>query len=190
MIFDISASHRRFALATALLIGGSGLQAQSCSPATTLGKYLIVCEGYLSPAAGAPLVPAKVLATATFDHNGSIQGKGLVSIGGGPAVTQVVSGKENINHDCTGTVKYTQTIAGQPAPDLNIAFVVSQRGNRIDGLVTDPGAVLSCTLHRTSLNIYASAPQPASPSAPRQVEARSTSTTNDERIILSRNNNR
>src|SRR6267154_2409243 len=62
-----------------------------CSAKTTVGKYVVICNGFLSPGLNAPLLPAKLLAT-----------------------------------------------------------IVSEDGDRIDGLVVDPGTVFSCELRRTS----------------------------------------
>ena len=129
------------------LAAGQGLDAQQCSTRTTIGRYVVVCNGYLAPAANAPMTPAKLLATASADENGAFTGTGIVTLGGG-AIPQTVTGTEKINRDCTGTITYSQTLGGQPGPPLNITFVVSGNGERIDGLVTDAGAVLSCELRR------------------------------------------
>jgi len=142
---------RRIVLANiilALLIT-THLQAQQCTSRTTFGRYLVRCEGYLSLAPGAPQVPAKTLGTATADRNSHFTGSGSVSLGGA-IVTQTVSGTADINPDCTGTITYAQTINGQPGPPIDIAFVVSEGGDKIDGLVTDPGSTYSCRLSRLS----------------------------------------
>ena len=52
----------------------------------------------------------------------------------------------------SGTITYDQKINGQQGPPLDITFFVSDEGDRLDGLVVDPGAVFSCELHRTSKN--------------------------------------
>ncbi len=110
---------------------------------------MVACSGYLSPVPNGPLVPAKILGTATADDNGTFNGSATASIGGG-IVKQTVQGTEQLNADCTGAITYTQTFNGQPGPPLDITFVVSEQGDRIDGLVTDGGAVLSCELRRLS----------------------------------------
>ena len=163
-----------FAGLSALFFAGT-LQAQVCSTATTAGKYFIVCDGYLTPAPNAPLVPARLLATSVSDFDGQIKGTGTISIGG-QIVSQVVSGKEKVNSDCTGTVTYTQSINGQTGPPLNFTFVISDFGNRVDGISTDPGAVLSCVLRRTSFSIAASVRQPASVADPNSTKMVSTRT--------------
>jgi hypothetical protein len=120
---------------TSLLVGGlcllfgksSILAAQdSCSSSTTVGKYLVVCNGYLTPAPNAPLSPAKVLSVASSNFAGEITGTGTVSIGG-QLVAQQVTGTEKVNPDCTGTVTYTQTINGQQGPPLSFTFVIFRK---------------------------------------------------------------
>jgi hypothetical protein len=136
---------------TCLLVALSAAQAKDqaqCSTRTTRGKYVVVCNGFLTPAPNAPLVPAKGLALSVADHNGNFTGVGTISVGG-TILQQTVKGTEQINPDCTGTITYQQTINGQPGPPLDITFVVSQGGHIIDGLVTDPGAVFACRLTRT-----------------------------------------
>jgi len=132
----------------AFLLLANGLQAQYCSTITTAGRYVVACSGYLAPAPNAPLVPAKILGTAIADINGTFNGSATASIGG-EILKQTVNGTEQLNRDCTGTITYAQTLNGQPGPPLDITFVVSENGDRIDGLVTDAGAVLSCELRRT-----------------------------------------
>jgi hypothetical protein len=132
----------------ALLIA-TQLQAQQCTSRTTVGRYLVRCDGYLSLGVGAPQVPAKTLATTTADRNGHFTGAGTVSLAGA-IVTQTVNGTAEVNPDCTGTITYAQTINWQPGPPIDIAFVVSEGGDKIDGLVTDPGSTYSCRLSRLS----------------------------------------
>ncbi len=123
-------------------------QGQQCSTRTTAGKYATVCDGFLTPAPGAPLVPAKSLAVTTGDRYGNFTGTGTISLGG-TILQQTVAGTEQINPDCTGTITYQTWINGQPGPPLDITFFVSQNGDTIDGLVTDAGTVYACKLTRT-----------------------------------------
>jgi hypothetical protein len=96
----------------------------------------------------APLVPAKGLATVTVDENGTFKSiNGTISLGG-VILNQTVVGTPVLNSDCTGTITYTQTINGRPASPLDIAFVVSDGGDKIDGLSADAGSVFSCHLTR------------------------------------------
>ena len=85
----------------------------------------------------------------TADNGGTFTGSSTVMIGGGPPHTQTVTGTEQLNPDGTGTITYDQKIDNQQAPLLDITFIVSEKGDRIDGLVVDPGTVFSCELRRT-----------------------------------------
>ena len=141
-----------------LLLCGTGSKlaaADYCSPSTTVGKYIVVCDGYLTPVPNAPLTPAKVLSVGSSNFAGEINATGTVNIGG-VIVTQQMTGTEKVNSDCTGSVTYNQTINGQQAGSISFTFVVSENGNRIDGLSTDPGSALSCVLTRTSRDFSAS----------------------------------
>jgi hypothetical protein len=139
-------------LAPAVILPGAPQphKAEHFSTKTTAGRYLVVCKGYLSPAPNAPLLPAKLLGTADADEEGNFTGSSVVMIGGGPSHQQTVTGTEHLNPDGTGTIAYDQRIDNQQGPPLDIAFVVTDEGDRIDGLVTDPGAVFSCVLRRIS----------------------------------------
>jgi len=161
-------------LPVCLLLAG-GLQAQSCYPWTTVGRYLVLCDGYMSPAANAPMVPAKGLGIATADENGTFTATDTLTVGG-TVLTQELTGTEKLNLDCTGTITYKQTVAGQPGPPLNITFIVSEQGARIDGLITDPGAVLACVLRRVP-TVQQGASTPAAKKEEAQLASRSTNST-------------
>ncbi|MGO9275530.1 MAG: hypothetical protein ACLQOO_35705 [Terriglobia bacterium] len=147
-----------FAVLSALLFVAADALGQEITTRTTAGTYSVVCGGYLTfpnpfPPTGPPnlqFAPAKVLGTATGDDSGHFTGSTTLSVGGFAVVTQTVSGTEKLNPDGTGTITYTTTIDGQPGPPLDITFVVSKHGDRIDGLSTDAGTVFACVLRRTS----------------------------------------
>lgn len=122
--------------------------AQQCSARTTVGRYLVLCEGFLSPAPNSPLVPARELATVSADASGTFKSANGILTLGGTVVHSAVIGTGVTKPDCTGTITYQQTINGQAAPDLHIAYVVSKNGDAIDGIVVDPGSVFSCHLTR------------------------------------------
>jgi hypothetical protein len=121
--------------------------AQECSTKTTVGRWVVVCNGYITPGANAPLTPARILAAAVADNEGTFTSGGTLSVGGA-ILQQTVNGTEHLNADCTGTIRYKTTINGQPAPDIHFTFVVSDRGNRIDGISSDTGSTLGCVLRR------------------------------------------
>jgi hypothetical protein len=100
----------------ALFVALSAAQAKAqdkCSNRTTTGKYVVVCNGFLSPAPNAPLVPAKELALAVGDRSGTFTATGTISVGG-TILKATLKGTKQLNPDCTGTITYQQTINGQP----------------------------------------------------------------------------
>jgi len=143
-----------------LFVAGSA-SGQPITTRTTAGTYSVTCDGYLTfpnpfPPTSNPsslqFAPAKLLGTATGDMNGHFTGSSTLSVGGFAVVTQTVSGTETVNPDGTGTVTYSTTIDGYPGPPLDISFVVSEHGDRLDGLATDPGTVFACVLRRIAKN--------------------------------------
>jgi hypothetical protein len=134
-------------LAMSALIATPALANNSCNAQTTRGFYGFTCDGYLAPAAGAPLQPARSLGTCNSDRNGNITCEATVNVGGQP-LQQALKGQAMNNADCTGTITYQQTIFGQPAPDLHIRYFILNDGDTLHGLPLDSGQVLSCTLKR------------------------------------------
>lgn len=122
---------------------------QSCSQQTTRGFWAFTCDGYLAPAPAAPLQPARSLGTCNISKTGYAECEGTANVGG-TILLQALHGQAYNEQNCTGTVTYTQTIFGQPAPDLNVRYVILDNGDMIKGLPVDPGQVLSCVLNRMS----------------------------------------
>ena len=142
-----------FCLLVQTCLFAAGASAQQCSARTTVGRYVVVCEGFLSPAPNSPPVPARELATVTADSSGTFTSlDGILSLGGN-ILHGAVTGTGVTNPDCTGTITYTQTINGKPAPDLHLSYVVSKNGDAIDGIDVDPGTVFSCHLTRISSEV-------------------------------------
>ncbi len=148
-----------FAVVYALLLVAGDASGQEITTRTTAGTYAVVCDGYLTfpnpfpPTSNPPslqFAPAKALGTATADESGHFTGSTTLSVGGFAVVTQTASGTEKLNPDGTGTITYATMVDGQPGPPLDITFVVSKHGDRIDGLSTDPGTVFACVLRRIS----------------------------------------
>jgi len=131
----------------ALVVGAAAQE--KCSADTTAGNYDVKCSGFLSPGPNAPMVPATLLSKASADADGNWSGSGTLSLGG-TIVTQDVQsvGPTHTNPDCTGSITYSQTINGQPGPDIHFNYIVGKNGDVIDGIGTDPGSVFSCTLAR------------------------------------------
>ena len=135
-------------LVLGLVVTGSAAGAQQCTARTTVGRYMVVCDGFLSPALNSPLVPAKELATVVSDSSGTFKSTDGILTLGGIILHGTAIGTGLTKPDCTGTITYQQTINGQAAPDLHIAYVISKNGDAIDGIDTDPGTVFSCHLTR------------------------------------------
>lgn len=125
-----------------------GAGEQQCSARTTVGRYVVVCDGYLTPAPNSPLVPAKELATVTADADLNFKSTDGILTLGGTLVHGEANGTGILHPDCTGTITYSQRINGQAAPDIHFSFLVSKRGDVIDGISIDPGSVFSCHLTR------------------------------------------
>jgi hypothetical protein len=136
-----------FILAPLCMMAIPAFAGDRCGPQTTRGFWGFTCDGYLAPAPAAPLMPARFLGTCVGDRTGHITCEGTANVGG-QILIQALTGQANNNENCTGTIKYTQTIFGQPAPDLNVRYFILDDGNVIKGLPTDPGQVLSCVLNR------------------------------------------
>jgi hypothetical protein len=137
-------------LVLGLLLSTKGAGAQQCSARTTVGRYVVICEGFLSPVPNSPLVPAKELATVDADASATFKSSDGILTLGGVILHSAVIGTGHTNPDCTGTITYEQTIDGQAAPDLHISYVVSKNGDSIHGIILDPGSVFSCHLTRIS----------------------------------------
>ena len=138
-----------FILAPLCFVALPVLAGGNCSQQTTRGFWAFTCDGYLSPAPEAPLLPARLLGTCNASKTAYWDCEGSANVAGQVPV-QALHGQAHNNENCTGTITYTQTIFGQPAPDLNIRYVILDEGDKIKGLPIDPGQVLSCVLNRIS----------------------------------------
>jgi hypothetical protein len=123
----------------------------ACTAQTTRGFWGWTCDGYLAPAPGAPLVPTRIMGTCNASRTAYWDCEGSVNLGG-QVLPQTLKGQAVVNGDCTGTITYAQTIFGQPVPDLHIRYYITDQGDGIKGLPTDPNQVLSCVLNRLDKN--------------------------------------
>ena len=130
------------------LLTTSAAGAQLCSARTTVGRYVVVCEGFLSPSPNSPLVPAKELATVVGDSSGTFKSTDGILTLGGLILHSTAIGTGLTKPDCTGTITYQQTVNGQPGPDLHIQYVISKNGDVLDGIDLDPGTAFACHLTR------------------------------------------
>src|SRR5258707_5164703 len=102
--------------------------AHGCSAKTTVGRYFVICNGFLSPGPNAPLLPAKLLGTLNADDNGTFTGASTVMIGGGPPLTQTGVGTEHLKSGCNGTIHHDPKINGQQSPPPGLTRLASHVG--------------------------------------------------------------
>jgi hypothetical protein len=135
--------------ATAVFAPAARAQGQggtnACTNAAVAGTYSVACSGFTALAAAGPLVPMMQVGIATGDADGNWSGTVTINIGGQVVIAaSKVTGKANLNSDCTGTITYNKGTA----TELNISYVVNPRTDETFGLVTDKGTVVSCVLKR------------------------------------------
>jgi len=108
--------------------------ARECTDSTIKGSYAFTIHGQiLTP--GGPLI-VDGIAKTTFDGDGELTQVSAVAINGNiPLIWSPSTGTYRVNSDCTGTMTLVST--GQPT--LHLAILVSQSGNHIHTVVTDPG---------------------------------------------------
>jgi hypothetical protein len=109
-------------------------RARECTDSTIRGTYAFTIHGQILTPGGPLLVDG--IAKTTFDGNGELTQVAAVAINGNiPVVWSPSTGAYTVNPDCTGTMTLIST--GQPP--LHFAIVVSQSGNHIHTVVTEPG---------------------------------------------------
>ena len=130
----------------ASLYASTLVAAPLCSPQTTRGTWVYTCEGELPIPA---MTPARLLGTCTSSRDAYWNCSGSVNLGG-LVLPQTLQGQADNNPDCTGTITYANTVGGQSAGNLDIQYVISDGGSSINGLPTNSGGVLACSLKRIS----------------------------------------
>jgi hypothetical protein len=109
-------------------------RARECTDSTIKGTYASTIHGQILTPGGPLLVDG--IAKTTFDGDGELTQVDAVAINGNIAlVWRPGTGTYTVNSDCTGTMTLIST--GQPT--LHLAIIVSQSGNHIHTVVTDPG---------------------------------------------------
>ena len=141
MIMKRSTIAKTFTIAavTALALGIAATARannKGCSNSSLKGTFAHMATGFVTapPAMAGPFAG---VGTDTFDGNGGITGAATLSINGN-IVPLTETGTYKVNPDCTGT--YTVTSQG----GTTIAsFVITDGGNEIQAICTDPGIVLT-----------------------------------------------
>ena len=113
---------------------GATAGSRECTDSTIKGSYAFTIHGQILTPGGPLLVDG--IAKTMFGDNGELTQVSAVAINGNiPLVWSPSTGAYTVNSDCTGTMTLIST--GQPT--LHLAIVVSQSGNHIHTVVTDPG---------------------------------------------------
>ncbi len=114
-----------------------------CADSTIKGTYAFTIHGQILTPRGPILVDG--IAKTTFDGDGELTQVAAVAINGNiPLIWSPSTGTYTVNSDCTGTM--TLTSPGQPT--LHFAILVSQSGNHIHNVITDPGFATTADAER------------------------------------------
>jgi hypothetical protein len=131
------------ALAAILSMPAAAQNPAACGSMTTRGVYVVSCGGFITPGPNAPSLPFTILGTVTGDESGAFKGTARNSVAGQQS-NQDVSGQAQTRPDCTGTITYNK---GQK-DEINVRYVVVNNGDEMRGMISDPGANVSCLLTR------------------------------------------
>ncbi len=135
---------RPYAALLLCAFASSAFAGPRCDQETTQGSWVYTCEGTLpAPAQTA----TRLLGRCTASRSGYFNCEGNVNLGG-TIIPQLLQGQANKNPNCTGRIIYAQTLGGAPAGPLDVQYVISEKGDAINGLPTNSGGVLSCRLVR------------------------------------------
>jgi len=127
------------------LAASSAVQARAreCTDSTIRGTYAFTIHGQILTPGGPLLVDG--IAKTTFDGDGELTQADTVAVNGHiEGVWHPSTGAYTVNSDCTGTMTLIST--GQPT--LHLAILVSQSGNHIHAVVTDPGLATTSDAER------------------------------------------
>lgn len=105
------------------------------------GDYGFTCTGtvYEKPFAG--------IGQVSCDGRSKCWGAGTLNPNG-VSLPWTFTGYYALGADGRGQVTYDQTVAGGPAPQLHIDFVVMNNGNELRGMPTDSEYIVTCELAR------------------------------------------
>jgi hypothetical protein len=113
--------------------------ASACGNLTIRGTYAFTIHGTILLPDGSSLL-LDGLAKTMFDGKGNLTQVDAVATNGFLVPGwRPGTGKYSVNPNCTGT----QTIVVNGMPDLHLQFIISQSGNNIRQVVTDPGFAIT-----------------------------------------------
>ena len=117
-------------------------QRNVCSVATLEGSFARSDTGFVM-AAPATAVPLTGVYLVTFDGNGGLAFTGFSSLNGNVSAS-TGTGTYTVNPDCTGTY----TSVSSTGRTGTAFFVITDNGNEIHIVPTNPGASLICIARR------------------------------------------
>jgi len=123
-------------LVVVALAASSAVQARAreCTNSTITGTYAFTVHGQILTPGGPVLIDG--ITKTTFDGDGELTQLSAVAINGNiPLVWSPSTGTYTVNADCTGTM----TLISTSQPPLHFAILISQSGNHIHTVITDPG---------------------------------------------------
>lgn len=109
------------------------------------GSYGFSCSGAVVASDVLPVGPFAQVGQVTCDGVQTCEGTATGSFNG-LVLSLGLTGTYTVNSNGTGFVLYDLTIGGQPAGQLPIDFVITERGLGIKGLPTTSGFVVTCDL--------------------------------------------
>jgi len=110
-------------------------------PASIKGDYGFTCTGTVNgnPFAG--------IGQLNCDGRSTCSGAGTLNPNG-VSLPWTFTGSYTLGGDGRGQVTYDQTVAGSPAGQLHIDFVVMKNGDELRGMPTESGFIVTCELAR------------------------------------------
>jgi hypothetical protein len=120
---------------------------KGCTDSTIKGPYAFTVHGQILTPNGP--IPIEGLAKTTFDGNGNLTQVDTIAENGNVSVIwRPGTGTYTVNSDCTGTM----TVNDQDLPPLHLTILVSQSGNHIRTVVTEPGFSTTSEADRVSVS--------------------------------------
>ena len=126
----------------ALVLGLAPMAKAQCSVRTLEGSFVRTDTGFVT-APPANAVPLAGVHLVTFDGNGAFTSAGFSSLNGNLSES-TATGTYRVNPDCSGT--YTsKSSTGRKGTAF---FVITNNGNEIHILPTNPGGTITCVARR------------------------------------------
>jgi hypothetical protein len=138
---NINTSRILAAVSLLIVSAGSGFAEERFKAASIKGDYGVTCTGTV---AGNPFAG---IGQVTCDGRSTCSGAGTINPNG-ISLPWTFTGSYTLGADGRGQVTYDQTVAGSPAGQLHIDFVVMDGGKEIRGMPTESGYIVTCELAR------------------------------------------